>query len=237
MTDISSNATTTRATDAVKSGVQPIAITSKINLATASLVATLAIQYKHATARDRRFPRQTPPVNGHSMPCKRRPRSGGSVLIIGIAAIVLAMPVLAAETAAPALSPDDFQLQDHAGQVVLLDFWASWCKPCAVSLPWMSKLASTYADRGLVVVAVNLDKQLAAADKLLAQLDPHIVVVHDPEGVLARQHDLAGMPSSFLYDRDGKLHEQHVGFLPANADAREQAIMALLETEATPDAN
>ena len=171
--------------------------------------------------------------SGSVMLLHRRVRVRASILAAGLLTIILTTPLLAAETAPRVISIDEFHLQDYAGQVVLVDFWASWCKPCATSLPWMSRLAATYADSGLVVVAINLDKKLASADDFLKQLDPHIVVVHDPEGELARQYDLAGMPSSFLYDRNGELQTHYVGFLPAEADAHEQAVLALLDPEAT----
>lgn len=151
-------------------------------------------------------------------------------------ALLLAATALPAAAAEP-LAPADFHLDDYADTVVLVDFWASWCKPCSVSLPWLSQLAETYADQGLVIVAVNLDKKLASAEGMLTELDPHIVVVHDPAGELAEQYDLAGMPSAYLYDRAGELHAQHVGFQLADAPTREHEIAALLKQEAPTDAH
>lgn len=129
------------------------------------------------------------------------------------------------------LAPEDFVVADHAGKVLVVDFWASWCKPCGKSLPWLSQLAAAHAAEGLVVVAVNLDEDLGKAEKQLAALDPAIVVVHDPEGVLAERYALEGMPSAFVYDRQGKLRATHVGFLPAEAVARAAAILDLLHEE------
>jgi thiol-disulfide isomerase/thioredoxin len=128
------------------------------------------------------------------------------------------------------LTVADFDLAAHAGKVVLVDFWASWCKPCQVSLPWLSRLAAEHSE-DLVVLAVNLDRNLAAAERMLADIDPHVVVIHDPKGELAGRYDLAGMPTSFLYDRAGVLRATHVGFLPAEADARKAEIIALLDAK------
>jgi len=160
-----------------------------------------------------------------------------AVLLQIALALLASVAGRAAETPDRVLATEDFSLRNYAGKVVLVDFWASWCKPCALSLPWLSKLAATYCDEGLVVVAVNVDKKLAAAESFLAVLDPRVVVVHDSEGKLAAAHELEGMPSSFLYDRTGKLRAQHVGFLPAEAANREQAVTDLLHEEATPDAH
>ena len=131
--------------------------------------------------------------------------------------------------ARPVLSCDEFKLDDYAGKVLVVDFWASWCKPCGESLPWLSGLAAVYEKDGLAVVAVNVEEDLAKGKKMLAALDPCIVVVHDPEGKLAAQYELQGMPSAFVYDRTGKLRASHVGFLAAEADAKKQEIVALLE--------
>jgi len=134
------------------------------------------------------------------------------------------------------LAASQFQLADYAGRVVLVDFWASWCRPCAKSMPWLSRLAAEHAEAGLVVVAVNLDKKLSAAEAMLAELDPHVIVVHDPGGDLAGRYDLAGMPSAFLYDRRGELAASHVGFLPAEADQRAQEVVAVLNGKDPVDA-
>ena len=145
---------------------------------------------------------------------------------------------LAADAPAPRpiLAPGDFALADHAGKVLVVDFWASWCKPCGKSLPWLSQLVAAHGAEGLTVVAVNLDQDLAAAQAMVDALDPAIVVVHDPDGTLAGRYELKGMPSAFVYDRQGELRTRHVGFLPAEAAAKEQEILTLLHEEAKNDA-
>ena len=139
--------------------------------------------------------------------------------------------------ARPIASPEDFKLSDYAGKVLIVDFWASWCKPCGESLPWLSGLAATHGKEGLAVIAVNVDEDLAKGAKLMKGLDPAIVVVHDPEGKLATQYELQGMPSAFVYDRTGKLRASHVGFLPAEADAKKQEIVQLLAEKGGDDAH
>jgi thiol-disulfide isomerase/thioredoxin len=154
-----------------------------------------------------------------------------------LAVLAAASVVVIAAAVAPAadlpepLAPSDLDLAGHAGKVVLVDFWASWCKPCQVSLPWLSRLAAEHADDGLVVIAVNLDRDPADAQRMRGQLDPQVIQIHDPEGELAAAYELGGMPSSYLYDRTGTLREQHVGFLPAEADEREDQVLALLAEE------
>ena len=115
------------------------------------------------------------------------------------------------------------------GQVVYLDFWASWCKPCLKSFPWMKEMKSTYANQGLEIVAVNLDKDRKLADKFLKKIQVNFPVAFDPDGVTATQYKLLGMPSSFLIGRDGKLHTSHIGFREKDKPKIEAAIRQLLK--------
>ena len=134
----------------------------------------------------------------------------------------------------PAFGPlpiSEFELTDFHGSVVLMDFWASWCKPCAQALPWLNAMQLKYKEKGLQVVMINLDKDAKAAAKISSEIDPGIRQFLDPAGELAAQYKLEGMPSSFLYDRSGELLSRHVGFLKADGPKREKAIEEALESE------
>lgn len=109
-------------------------------------------------------------------------------------------------------------------KVVLVDFWASWCGPCRQSFPWMSTMSERYGPQGLVVVAINLDKERWQADKFLRELSPPFIVAFDPNGKTAEAFDVQAMPSSFLVDRAGRLVYSHKGFDRKDADAFETRI-------------
>lgn len=150
--------------------------------------------------------------------------------IVGFSGIV--GQAAAADGGAPApsviLAAKDFHLEDFQGKVVLLDFWASWCGPCRESVPWLVRMQHKYGSEGLVVVPINLDRDFDKALKMLQQLGPDLTRVVDPEGYLAAQYDLEGMPSSFIYDRLGKLVASHVGFNPRKLVEREDEIRSIL---------
>lgn len=114
------------------------------------------------------------------------------------------------------------------GRVVYLDFWASWCVPCRQSFPWMNELQKRYADRGLTIIAVNLDHERADADKFLHKLSPDFQVRFDPDGHWARQFSVHGMPTSVILDRGGKQRFTHIGFRSGDAPQYEQQIQQLL---------
>jgi thiol-disulfide isomerase/thioredoxin len=123
-------------------------------------------------------------------------------------------------------------LQEYAGKVVLLDFWASWCSPCLKSFPWMNGLQQKHSGDGLVVVAINVDQDRKLADTFLGKTPAKFRVEYDPAGAIARKFDVQAMPTSFLIDRRGKVRFRHEGFKEKSRDSREKQIEQLLKEPA-----
>jgi thiol-disulfide isomerase/thioredoxin len=136
--------------------------------------------------------------------------------------------VLAASTTAAADTTPTLDLAAHAGEVVYVDFWASWCGPCRSAYPWLQTLHERYAEQGLTVLTVNVDRDRAAAEKFLAALKADLPVIWDPEGVLATEYELQAMPTSYVFGRDGTLRASHVGFDEKKTGEIEAEIEALL---------
>lgn len=120
-------------------------------------------------------------------------------------------------------------LEQQKGKVVYLDFWASWCAPCRQSFPWMNELKQRYGAQGLAIIAVNLDKLRDDSTAFLATTRPEFTIAFDPEGKTAEQYQVEGMPSSYLIDRDGKLHHSHIGFRARDKVSLESRIEKLLK--------
>jgi cytochrome c biogenesis protein CcmG, thiol:disulfide interchange protein DsbE len=114
------------------------------------------------------------------------------------------------------------------GRVVYIDFWASWCGPCRQSFPWMEAMKSTYEAQGLEIVAVNLDRDRADADRFLRLFHPTFDVRFDPKGDLAEFYKVQGMPSSVVIDRHGVARFTHVGFRPVDGAIYEAQLRELL---------
>jgi thiol-disulfide isomerase/thioredoxin len=115
------------------------------------------------------------------------------------------------------------------GHVVYLDFWASWCGPCKLSFPWMMEMQRRYGPQGLVVVAVNLDRDRALAATFLREFNPAFAIVFDGKATLAQQFKVAGMPSSVIIDREGKARSTHTGFRPDERPALEAELRTALQ--------
>jgi thiol-disulfide isomerase/thioredoxin len=155
--------------------------------------------------------------------------------------VALPLALLAVHRRACALAPGDaapaLELEGPAGpvslaalqgRVVYLDFWASWCPPCRQSFPWMDGLQARYGAAGLVVVAVNLDRQRAAAEQFLRAVPSRATIAFDPAGDTPRRFGARAMPSSFVIGRDGRIRLQHEGFRDEDKAALEAALQQAL---------
>jgi thiol-disulfide isomerase/thioredoxin len=128
---------------------------------------------------------------------------------------------------------DGLDLGAHHNEVLLLDFWASWCPPCRKSFPWMREMQAKYGERGFAVVTVNVDRDSSAAAGFLEKERGELEVVFDPRGEIATAFRLKGMPMSFLIDRDGRVRQEIVGFRSSETGSTEAAIVDLLEEPAS----
>lgn len=154
-----------------------------------------------------------------------------SMLIILISFTPLSLS-FAQEIAAPDFAISNAQLPNKlsglAGQVVYLDFWASWCKPCRQSFPWMNQMQQKYAAQGLQIIAINLDTESSLAKDFLDKVPAQIPIIYDPEGNIASDYQLIGMPSSYLIDKTGKIRFSHKGFFTRTEPLYEQELVLLL---------
>ena len=101
---------------------------------------------------------------------------------------------------------------DYRGQVVYLDFWASWCGPCRESFPFMNELQRDLAGKGLRIIAISVDKTAAEARRFLDRYPAQFTVALDTAAACPAAFRLEGMPSSFIIDRAGIVRAVHAGF-------------------------
>jgi thiol-disulfide isomerase/thioredoxin len=142
---------------------------------------------------------------------------------------------LLAFTALPATAhAATLDLSAWRGKVVLLDFWASWCNPCRESFPWMDSAQETLGNRGLVVVAVNVDHDRQLALDFLQDNPASFKILYDPDGEVARQFRFTDMPTSYLIDRSGHVRFVHQGFYPAREGQYLSQIRELLDESSNP---
>ena len=116
----------------------------------------------------------------------------------------------------------------YKGKVVLIDFWASWCGPCRLSFPWMQAMQRKYGKDGLVILAINVDRDPAQAANFLKAYSPNFEIRYDSQGKLATQFDVKGMPSTYLLGRDGQPAARHQGFFEQKQAVYEAELQRLL---------
>jgi cytochrome c biogenesis protein CcmG/thiol:disulfide interchange protein DsbE len=123
------------------------------------------------------------------------------------------------------------RLSDYRGKVVLLDFWATWCDPCRIEIPWFMDLERRNRDKGFAVLGVSMDDDgWEAVKPFLSQLGVNYRVVIG-DGVTAQLYGgVDALPTTFLIDRGGKIAAVHVGL----ADRRdfEDGVEQLLQSPA-----
>lgn len=104
----------------------------------------------------------------------------------------------------------NFKLSDQKGRLVVVSFWASWCGPCRLELPALSAFAAKHPE--VRVIAVNVDKERAAADRFLSNLDVKLPIAYDPDAIALGAYAVTSMPTMFIVDRKGQVAWQKVGF-------------------------
>ncbi|MBI3899565.1 MAG: TlpA family protein disulfide reductase [Gammaproteobacteria bacterium] len=160
------------------------------------------------------------------------------------AALVLTPPSAFAFPAAGAAAPDfalksnsghNVRLSELRGQVVLINFWATWCAPCRQELPVLQKLYARYQAAGFSLLAVNIDADRTAADAMLTKLGVQLPTLYDADGNknqekrVAKLYDVNSMPATLIIDRDGRVRYVHHGFQSSYEQQYEQEVRTLLK--------
>ena len=117
----------------------------------------------------------------------------------------------------------------HPGKVVYVDFWASWCGPCAQSMPFLESLKNQYQTQGLEVVGVNLDENKEDALAFLQKYPVKFTLAQNEDGQCPVSFDVQAMPSSYIIDRQGKVRHIQLGFHASETETVHQKLKQLLE--------
>jgi cytochrome c biogenesis protein CcmG, thiol:disulfide interchange protein DsbE len=116
-------------------------------------------------------------------------------------------------------SDHQVSLNQFRGQVVVLNFWATWCPPCTQELPSMMDMQNQLRSGGVVVLGVSIDVDEDAYHRFLKQRSVNFVTVRDPEQKVAGMYGTSGWPESYIIDRQGVLRRKIVG--PINWESPE----------------
>jgi peroxiredoxin len=143
--------------------------------------------------------------------------------IRSLAVLLCAMPVLAANPSGPAPAftlpsrdGNSVSLSQYKGQVVMINFWASWCGPCRQEMPLLDNIYRKYNKMGFTLIGVNVEPDRKAAESWLKQTPVTFPVLFDTQSQVSKLYNVAGMPSTVFVDRKGNLRVLHQGYKPGD---------------------
>ncbi len=121
-----------------------------------------------------------------------------------------------------------YNLQQFKDKVLYVDFWASWCGPCAKSFPFLNNLDKKYQGQDLKIIGINLDENPIDAQDFLAKYPANFTVVADIGEQCAKTFAVKAMPSSYLVDKKGVIRHVQLGFRTDEAKALDTLLEQLL---------
>jgi len=151
------------------------------------------------------------------------------------AALALSLPALAGTSSGPAPAftlgsrgGQDVSLAQYKGQVVMINFWASWCGPCRQEMPLLESIYKKYNKMGFTLLGVNVEPDSQAANEWLKATPVSFPILYDKDSKVSKLYDVAGMPSTVIIDRNGNLRVLHRGYKPGDENEYLDSIRTLI---------
>lgn len=119
-------------------------------------------------------------------------------------------------------------LSELSGQVVMVNFWATWCGPCRQEMPHLEALHQRYSDLGFTLLGVNVEEDSSGADAFLAETPVSFPILFDPENQVSELYNVVAMPSTVLIDKTGNMRYIHHGYKPGYENDYQSQIRALI---------
>jgi peroxiredoxin len=152
-----------------------------------------------------------------------------------VAALALSMPALAGPPSSPApaftlasRAGQDVSLAQYKGNVVMINFWASWCGPCRQEMPLLESIYKKYNKMGFTMIGVNVEPDSNAANEWLKATPVSFPILYDRDSKVSKLYDVSGMPSTVIIDRSGKLRVLHRGYKPGDENEYLDSIRSLI---------
>jgi peroxiredoxin len=152
-----------------------------------------------------------------------------------MALVLMAGTAFAADAGGPApsftlaaLTGQQAALSQYKGQVVMVNFWATWCGPCQPEMPLLEQMYKKYKPAGFTLIGVNVDKEGPAVKDLMARKPVSFPVLLDPANQVSKAYHVDEMPSSVLIDRKGEIRYIHRGYRPGDENEYQDRIRQLI---------
>ena len=125
-------------------------------------------------------------------------------------------------------SGENLRLSEYRGDVVMVNFWATWCGPCRQEMPLLDELYTRYQRVGFSLLGVNIDDNSSKAMNMVAELGVSFPVLFDVRKEVSKLYEVDAMPVTVLIDREGTVRYVHQGYKPGYEDKYLEQIRSLL---------
>jgi len=156
-------------------------------------------------------------------------RGGALAATLAVSSLVGASSSVAPGFSLSSRTGDKVSLEQLKGQVVMLNFWASWCGPCRAEMPLLEQMYKRYSPLGFTLIGVNVDAETKDAEKWLAATPVTFPVLFDTKSDVSKLYDVDAMPSSVFIDRKGNVRYLHRGYKAGDESEYLNQIRALLK--------
>ncbi|MFC1929588.1 TlpA family protein disulfide reductase [Chloroflexota bacterium] len=129
------------------------------------------------------------------------------------------------------LSGEDVSLQSFRGRPVLLNFWASWCGPCRVEMPFLQGIFDDreWSSKGLVILTVNIGESSDTVKKFMEANQLSLPVVLDRDQKVAREYNIRAIPTTFFIDENGIIRDRVIGAFPNKSEIEKRLSNSIIE--------
>lgn len=127
-----------------------------------------------------------------------------------------------------ALSGQTTALSQYKGQVVMVNFWATWCGPCQQEMPVLDQMYKKFKPAGFTLLGINVDKEAPAVKELLTRKPVAFPVLLDPENQVSKAYHVDDMPSTVIIDRKGEVRYVHRGYKLGDENEYQDRIRQLI---------
>jgi len=121
------------------------------------------------------------------------------------------------------LDGQNISLSDLRGEPVLINFWATWCRPCVLEMPYLQEIYEEWSDAGLILLAINMGESPAQVEDFMRNYNLSLPVMLDTKRFVAQMYNITGIPTTFFIDKDGIIQEKIIGAFP-NKESIEQCL-------------
>ena len=154
-------------------------------------------------------------------PLRARLRARSLIAVLAVFGVLLSLTAAADIVNKPApdfalrsLQGPSMRMSEHLGEVVIINFWATWCGPCRQEMPLLDALYGKYKQAGLVLLSVNIDEKVEPAIEMAQTLKVSYPVLFDARKEVSRAYDVGAMPVTVLVDRAGVVRYVSEGYKP-----------------------